>query len=125
MVSVLTFFPYHAGLIKPVRTVAFSPASKLLAAAGDATIIGLYDVRSGEQVFNLTGHSAWIFSVDWSHTGEYLLSGYIYLSSSVSSLLTEFLSWLHSLGSHLLSVVSSQHNLLEADDSISCNSRGY
>jgi superkiller protein 8 len=26
-------------------------------------------------VANLTGHNAWIFSVDWSDTGEYLLSG--------------------------------------------------
>ncbi len=65
------------GLIKPVRTVAFSPASKLLAAAGDATVIALYDVRSGEQVANLMGHSAWVMSVDWNATGEYLLSGYV------------------------------------------------
>lgn len=64
-----------AGLVKPVRTVAFSPASTRLAAAGDARVIALYDVQHGEQVANLTGHSAWIFSVDWSDTGEYLLSG--------------------------------------------------
>ncbi|RDW60816.1 WD40 repeat-like protein [Coleophoma cylindrospora] len=63
------------GLVKPVRTVAFSPAGTRLAAAGDARVIGLYDVKQGEQVANLTGHSAWIFSVDWSDTGEYLLSG--------------------------------------------------
>lgn len=63
------------GLVKPVRTVAFSPAGTRLAAAGDARVLGLYDVKQGEQVANLTGHSAWIFSVDWSDTGEYLLSG--------------------------------------------------
>jgi superkiller protein 8 len=63
------------GMIKPVRTVAFSPAGTRLAAAGDARVIGLYDVQHGEQVANLTGHPAWIFSVDWSDTGEYLLSG--------------------------------------------------
>jgi superkiller protein 8 len=61
--------------VKPVRTVAFSPAGTRLAAAGDARVIALYDVSHGEQVANLTGHSAWIFSVDWSDTGEYLLSG--------------------------------------------------
>ena len=61
--------------MKPVRSVAFSPASKLLAAAGDAKVIALYDVQSGEQVANLIGHGAWIFSLDWSDTGEYLLSG--------------------------------------------------
>ncbi|KAF2233907.1 WD40 repeat-like protein [Viridothelium virens] len=63
------------GLVKPVRAVAFSPASKLLAAAGDAQVIALYDVVSGEQVANLTGHAAWIFSLDFNDTGEYLLSG--------------------------------------------------
>jgi superkiller protein 8 len=65
------------GLVKPVRAVAFSPGGKLLAAAGDSKVIALYDVSSGEQVANLTGHGAWIFSLDWSHTGEFLLSGYI------------------------------------------------
>lgn len=64
-----------AGLIKPVRSVKFSPANKYLAAAGDARIIALYDTRSGEQVANLTGHSSWIMSIDWNWSGEYLLSG--------------------------------------------------
>ncbi|KAI6248616.1 Meiotic recombination protein rec14 [Erysiphe necator] len=63
------------GLVRPVRTVAFSPHGTRLAAAGDAGIIALYDVKHGEQVANFTGHSAWIFSLDWSYTGEYLLSG--------------------------------------------------
>lgn len=63
------------GLVHPVRSVAFSPASSLLAAGGDARIIALYDVKSGEQVANLTGHGGWVLSLDWSDTGEYLLSG--------------------------------------------------
>ncbi|MCJ1311697.1 superkiller [Agyrium rufum] len=63
------------GLVKAVRTVAFSPGGKLLAAAGDARIIALYDVTSGEQVANLMGHNAWIFSLSWNDTGEYLVSG--------------------------------------------------
>ena len=65
--------------MKPIRAVAFSPASKLLAAAGDARIIALYDVASGEQVTNLSGHAGWVFSLDWSDTGEFLLSGYVEL----------------------------------------------
>ena len=65
------------GLVKPVRAVAFSPAGKLLAAAGDSKVIVLYDTMSGEQVANLSGHSAWVMSLAWSNTGEYLLSGYV------------------------------------------------
>jgi superkiller protein 8 len=66
-----------AGLIKAVRAVAFSPGSSLLAAAGDSRIIALYDVSSGEQVANLTGHVAWVMSLDFSATGEWLLSGQV------------------------------------------------
>lgn len=64
-----------SGLVKPVRSVAFSPAGKLLAAAGDSKVIVLFDTTSGEQVANLPGHSSWILSLAWSTTGEYLLSG--------------------------------------------------
>ena len=64
-----------AGLVHPIRSVAFSPTSKLLAAGGDARIIAIYNVSSGEQVANLTGHGGWVLSLDWSDTGEYLLSG--------------------------------------------------
>ncbi|KAI0594268.1 WD40-repeat-containing domain protein [Biscogniauxia sp. FL1348] len=63
------------GLVKPVRAIAFSPASTRLAAAGDAATIAVYDTKHGEHVGNLTGHSAWVTSLDWSSTGEYLLSG--------------------------------------------------
>ena len=65
------------GLIKPVRAVSFSPGIKLLAAAGDAMTVALYEVQSGERVAILSGHSSWIFALDWSDSGEYLLSGYV------------------------------------------------
>jgi len=66
------------GLVKPVRTVAFSPGCQRLAAAGDAGVIALYDMKHGEHVSNLVPSSnkpAWITSVDWNSTGEYLVSG--------------------------------------------------
>lgn len=67
-----------SGLAKPVRAVSFSPGNSRLAAAGDAGIIAIYDVQTGEHVGILStgsGSSAWITSLDWSETGEYLLSG--------------------------------------------------
>lgn len=63
------------GLLKPIRTIAFSPLGTLLAAAGDSSIIALYDTKSGEQVKLLTGHGgSWITGLDWSSTGEWLVS---------------------------------------------------
>lgn len=64
-----------------MRAVAFSPGNSRLAAAGDAGVIAIYDVRTGEHVAILStgsassASSAWITSLDWSDTGEYLLSG--------------------------------------------------
>ncbi|KAK5163737.1 Ski complex subunit Rec14 [Saxophila tyrrhenica] len=63
------------GLIKPVRTLKFSPLNRYLAAAGDARIIALYDTQSGGQIANLSGHASWIMSLDWNWSGEFLVSG--------------------------------------------------
>lgn len=71
------------GLIKPIRTVSFSPACRYIAAGGDAKVIALYDVKSGEQVANLTC-AGWIMGLDWNHSGEYLLSGYVLLDNMSS-----------------------------------------
>ena len=68
----------RVGLSKPVRALAFSPGCKRLAAAGNAGIIALYDMEHGEHVGNLTTPStrpAWITSLDWNDTGDYLISG--------------------------------------------------
>ncbi len=67
-----------SGLVKPIRAVSFSPGGKILAAAGDSKIIALYDALSGEQLANLNGHGAWICSLDWGESGQYLLSGQVY-----------------------------------------------
>jgi superkiller protein 8 len=66
---------FGAGQDSAIRALAFSPASTLLAAGGDAKVISLFDVNSGEQIANLTGHASWIMSLDFSSTGEWLLSG--------------------------------------------------
>ena len=78
------------GLVKPVRSVAFSPGGKILAAAGDSRVIVLYDTSSGEQIANLSGHSGWVLSLSWSVTGEFLLSRYAELFSFPSELIFLF-----------------------------------
>ncbi|KAK9463844.1 WD40-repeat-containing domain protein [Lipomyces oligophaga] len=63
-----------AGHVKSVRSVAFSPSSRLLAAAGDSRIVTVYSVKSGEMVFTLPGHSRWIMSLDWNFNGEHIIT---------------------------------------------------
>jgi len=72
--TMLTF----TGLSKPVRAVSFSPGCKRLAAAGNAGVIAIYDMDHGEHVANMSAPNprpAWITSLDWNDTGDYLLSG--------------------------------------------------
>jgi superkiller protein 8 len=47
----------------------------LIIGIGDALLISLYSTSSGETLANLSGHSAWITSLSFNHSGEYLLSG--------------------------------------------------
>ena len=68
--------------MKPVRAVAFTPLAKVLAAAGDSRVIALYDVRSGEQIALLSGHTAWITALHFSDTGEWLLSGLVIFATA-------------------------------------------
>ncbi|KAK7208475.1 WD40 repeat protein [Myxozyma melibiosi] len=63
------------GHTSAVRTVAFSPLSKLLAAGGDSNVVTVYSVKSSEMVMLLPGHTRWIMSLDWNFEGEYLLTG--------------------------------------------------
>ncbi|KAL2315939.1 Meiotic recombination protein rec14 [Schizosaccharomyces pombe] len=67
-------FHVLSGHTSPVRSVAFSPGSTLLAAAGDSKMITIYDVLSGDQVGQLRGHAAWIFAVAFNPVGDLLLS---------------------------------------------------
>lgn len=47
--------------------------------------ISLYDVSSGEQVASLVGHNSWVMSLDFSFTGEWLLSGYVKSACALES----------------------------------------
>ncbi|KAM5492900.1 Ski complex subunit Rec14 [Microsporum audouinii] len=38
-------------------------------------MIILYEITSGEQFATLAGHAAWVMSLDWNESGEFLLSG--------------------------------------------------
>lgn len=67
-----------------VRTLRFSPNSELLASAGDAGIVALHDVRTGEHVAAMTttttttsssssgGGPAAVTALDWNASGELL-----------------------------------------------------
>ena len=48
------------GQKEPVRSVAFSPASALLASGSDSSTISVHDIRHGLQVENILGHSSWV-----------------------------------------------------------------
>jgi superkiller protein 8 len=65
-------------LAKPIRAVSFSPGCTRLAAAVDGGPIALFDMEQGDHVGNLSPggtNNARITSIDWNHSGEYLLSG--------------------------------------------------
>ena len=58
-----------------VSSVAFSPDGRLLASgSGDQTVI-VWEVRTGERVRTLDGHTWWVSSVAFSLDGQLLASG--------------------------------------------------
>ena len=58
-----------------VRSVAFSPDSKILATSGADKAIRLWSVWSGEEIFTLTGHQNDVFGVAFSRDGSTVYSG--------------------------------------------------
>lgn len=71
----MRFLTFDPGLVKAVRCVKFSPGGKLLAAAGDSSVVTLFDVVSGETVANYIGHTGWVFSLAWNSVGDHVISG--------------------------------------------------
>lgn len=72
-VTDLDFLPTMA-----IPDLAWSPDGARLAVAYGEGIARVFDIRSGQLVFDLTGHSAGITDIDWSADGRYLAT----LSSS-------------------------------------------
>jgi hypothetical protein len=58
----------------PVRSLAFSPDSKLLASAGDTGLIFLWDTATGKQLRRLVGHSNRVNALCFSPDGKLVVS---------------------------------------------------
>ncbi|MCP4382429.1 MAG: hypothetical protein GY798_13610, partial [Hyphomicrobiales bacterium] len=58
-----------------VLSVAFSHDGKFLASGSDDKTVRLWEVSTGEQLRELTGHSDYVLSVAFSHDGKFLASG--------------------------------------------------
>jgi WD40 repeat protein/serine/threonine protein kinase len=58
-----------------VYPLAWSPDGKTLAGGGADRLVYLWDVRTGERLHLLEGHTAIVFNLAWSPDGETLASG--------------------------------------------------
>ncbi|KAJ1560904.1 general transcription repressor [Cladochytrium tenue] len=58
-----------------IRSVVFSPNSRLLASGGEDRVVRIWDVPSGAMVQCLVGHTDEIYSLDWAQDGRTLISG--------------------------------------------------
>lgn len=59
----------------PVRTVAFSPDSKLLLSGSDDSQIKVHNLSHSEQVKTLCGHGSWILDLNFAPNGAHFASG--------------------------------------------------
>ena len=56
-------------------SVDFSPAGDKVVTGCTNNKMIIYDVASGTQLNNVTAHTGYVFSVSWSHNGQYIVSG--------------------------------------------------
>jgi WD40 repeat protein len=61
--------------ISAVRALAVNPDGTVLASAGDAGVIQLWDLRTGKPVNQFSGHADWVLSLAFSGDGKLLASG--------------------------------------------------
>ncbi|CAF1658259.1 unnamed protein product, partial [Didymodactylos carnosus] len=64
------------GHAMPIRALAFSPDSQVLASASDDCHIRLYDIHNAQPsgVSMMSGHSSWVLSVAFSSDNQHLIS---------------------------------------------------
>ncbi|KAH8672846.1 quinon protein alcohol dehydrogenase-like superfamily, partial [Tricladium varicosporioides] len=58
-----------------IHTAAFNKSATQLAAGGEKGIIYVWDLKSGQLVETLTGHTAAIFSIEYTPDGSHIVSG--------------------------------------------------
>jgi WD40 repeat protein len=58
----------------PIRALAFSPTSDILATAGEGTSVDLWNPRTGDKLRSLVGHTGWINSVAYSADGQAIVT---------------------------------------------------
>jgi WD40 repeat protein/serine/threonine protein kinase len=59
---------------KEVHTVAFAPSGEQLAVGGSDPLVHLFEVKSGDEISTLKGHTDAVLSVAYSRDGELLIS---------------------------------------------------
>lgn len=58
-----------------VNSIVFSPDGRFIVAGGSDAVLRIWDIQSGQLVWNLSGHTAGITTVAYSPDGRYILSG--------------------------------------------------
>lgn len=53
-------------------SVDFAPASDKVATGCTSNKLIIYDIASGSQLHNITAHTGYVYSVAWSHNGQYI-----------------------------------------------------
>ena len=58
-----------------MRSLSWSPDGSRLAAAADDGLANIWDVRTGQELHKLSGHSGAVYAIAWSPDGSRLATG--------------------------------------------------